>query len=607
MNVAIKNGVEYTMEGLTYEFHFFLIVISILMVVSYAYVAFDFHEKACIMTLPYRKLWVFGSSLAMGAGIWILQYLVLLGLSTADASYYAPWFVGFSLAVPIIGSLLAFMTLSSKGRFKQIVGASLWIALSLLLLQIVSSRYLLGVTYSIDDWWRIVLPLLMVFFSTVSSLWLVYGISNEKSNWGKVSGALVFGLGTLAVHYFTMITSSGATRFEVESYSENHLLQYMVLTGIFIISVLMLIRMLRNRQLESQESMLRESERKYHSLVENCPDGIMVLDVQGHILNINPALIRMSGYTLEDVGHKSSLHFVEKRYIEQTTNCFEKTKEGVPQKCESAITHRNGHSIQVKLISIPHMIDNKMQGVIVFVEDITEFKETEELLRRSEKLTAVGELAAGVAHEIRNPLTSLKGFASLVYSSSHDEKSKEFLQIMLSEIDRINFIVSEFMLLARPHEKEFARSDLVSLLRHVISLLKSQAILKNIEIRTQYNCEEFPILGEENQLKQVFVNVLKNAIEAMEDGGIIYVKVTECETGVTVRIKDQGVGIPEHQLSRIGEPFYTLKENGTGLGLMVSFGIIDNHNGKMRLSSVEGKGTTVTVSLPLYERRLVKA
>ena len=595
------------MEGLTYEFHFFLIVISILMIVSYAYVAFDFHEKACIMTLPYRKLWVFGSSLAMGAGIWILQYLVLLGLSTADASYYAPWFVGFSLAVPVLGSLLAFMTLSSKGRFKQIVGASLWIALSLLLLQIVSSRYLLEVTYSIDDWWRIVLPLLMVFFSTVSSLWLVYGISNEKSNWGKVSGAFVFGLGTLAVHYFTMITSSAATRFEVESYSENHLLQYMALTGIFIISVLMLIRMLRNRQLDSQESMLRESERKYHSLVENCPDGIMVLDVQGHILNINPALKRMSGYTLEDVGHKSSLHFVEKRYIEQTTNCFEKTKEGVPQKCESAITHRNGHSIQVKLISIPHMIENKMQGVIVFVEDITEFKETEELLRRSEKLTAVGELAAGVAHEIRNPLTSLKGFASLVYSSSHDEKSKEFLQIMLSEIDRINFIVSEFMLLARPHEKEFARSDLVSLLRHVISLLKSQAILKNIEIRTQYDCEEFPILGEENQLKQVFVNVLKNAIEAMTDGGIIYVKVTECDTGVSVIIQDQGVGIPEHQLPRIGEPFYTLKENGTGLGLMVSFGIIDNHNGKMRLSSVEGKGTTVEVSLPLYERKLVKA
>ncbi|MCA0172428.1 hypothetical protein [Bacillus sp. RAR_GA_16] len=91
------------MESLTYEFHFFLIVISILMVVSYTYVAFDFHEKACTMTHTYRKLWLFGSSLAMGAGIWILQYLVLLGLSRADASFYAPWFVGMSLVVPVIG------------------------------------------------------------------------------------------------------------------------------------------------------------------------------------------------------------------------------------------------------------------------------------------------------------------------------------------------------------------------------------------------------------------------------------------------------------------------------------------------------------------------
>ncbi|WP_226658666.1 ATP-binding protein [Guptibacillus hwajinpoensis] len=595
------------MESLTYEFHFFLIVISILMVVSYTYVAFDFHEKACTMTLTYRKLWVFGSSLAMGTGIWILQYLVLLGLSIADASFYAPWFVGMSLVVPVIGSLLGFIMLSSKWQLKQIVGASVSIALSLLLLQIVSAHYLLGVTYQIEDWWRIILPLLMAFFSTVSSLWVVYGTFNEKNNyWGKVLGAIIFGLGTLAVHYFTMITSSVDTRFQVESYSENSLLQYVALTGIFIISVLILIRMVRNQKLESQEAMLRESERKYHSLVENSPDGIMLLDVNGRILNINPSLERMSGYTVKDVRDKSSLHFLEKRYYEQTSNCFERTKKGVPQKCESAIVHRNGHSIQVKLISIPHIIDDLMQGIIVIVEDITELKETEALLRRSEKLTAVGELAAGVAHEIRNPLTSLKGFANLVYNASYDEKSKEFLQIMLSEIDRINFIVSEFMLLARPQEKEFTKSDLVSLLRHVISLLKSQAILKNIEIRPQYDYEEFPILGEENQLKQVFVNILKNAIEAA-DGGVIFVKVTRNDKGdALIIIRDQGVGIPEHQLPRIGEPFYTLKENGTGLGLMVSFSIIENHNGKMNLASVEGEGTTVEVSLPIYERELVE-
>ncbi|MGE6298037.1 ATP-binding protein [Guptibacillus hwajinpoensis] len=597
------------MEDLIYEFHFFLILISILMVVSYTYTAFGFHEKAMNMAHSSRKLWIFGSALGMGAGIWILQYLVLLGISTAVSSLYTPWFVVISLVIPVVGSFLSFNILSSKGQLKRLAMASFSLTIALVFLQVLTSMFLLEEVYRLTDWWRIVIPGLIAFISTICSLWLVYGASHEKRNsWGKLSGAIVFGLGTLALHYFTMISSASASNFNVESYSESTVLQYLVLVVIFIISVLILISVMRGQKLEAQATQLQESERKYHSLVENCPDGIMVLDMSGQILNMNPALEKMSGYSSNSTSKNTSFQFVDQRYLKQTLNCFERTKKGIPQKCESAIVHREGHSVHVKLISIPHMIDGKVQGVIVIVEDITEFKETEALLRRSEKLTAVGELAAGVAHEIRNPLTSLKGFATLVYSSSEDDKSKEFLQIMLSEIDRINFIVSEFMLLAKPQEKEFGESDLISLLQHVVALLKSQAILKNIVIRTQYECDHFPILGEENQLKQVFVNVVKNAIEAMPDGGTIFVKVKENEKKeAVITIADQGVGIPEHQLPRIGEPFYTLKENGTGLGLMVSFSIIDNHNGRMRLTSVEGEGTTVEVILPVYEKKLVNA
>ncbi len=598
---------ERIMEDLIYDFHFFLIFISILMVVSYTYTAFDFHEKVYNIAHSYRQLWIFGSALAMGAGIWILQYLVLLGISTAVSSFYTPWFVIITLVIPVVGSLLSFNIISSKRQLKQLVVASFSLTIVLVFLQLLTSVYLLEEIYRLKDWWKIVIPGLIAFISTICSFWLVYGVSNEKRNsWGKLSGAIVFGLGTLALHYFTMVSSASNSNFKVESYSENTVLQYLVLIGIFIISVLILISVIRGQKLEEQASQLQESERKYHSLVENSPDGIMVLDISGQILNMNPALEKMSGYLSNSTSNKTSFQFVDQRYLKQTLNCFERTKEGIPQKCESAIVHREGHSVHVKLISIPHIVHGKVQGVIVIVEDITEFKETEALLRRSEKLTAVGELAAGVAHEIRNPLTSLKGFATLVYSSSEDDKSKEFLQIMLSEIDRINFIVSEFMLLAKPQEKEFGESDLISLLQHVVALLKSQAILKNIVIRTQYECDHFPILGEENQLKQVFVNVVKNAIEAMPNGGTIFVKVKENEKKeAVITIVDQGVGIPEHQLPRIGEPFYTLKENGTGLGLMVSFSIIDNHNGRMRLTSVEGEGTTVEVILPVYENKLV--
>ena len=597
------------MVEFTYTFHFFLIVISILMVVTYTYTAFDFHEKALTMEQSYRKLWIFGSALALGAGIWILQYIVLLGLSNTSQTFYEPWFVVTSLIIPVSGSFLSFHTLSSVWKVKNVFVASGCIAFSLLILQILCSFYLLNVSYQPDDWWRIVIPAFLAFFTSISSLWLVYGLSHEKRNsWGKMSGAVVFGLGTSAINYFTMTTSSVDSNFAVENYTHNAILQYVVLTGIFIISVLILISVIRDRKLDKQASQIQESERRYNSLVENNPDGIMLLDLDGHILNINPSLEKISGYTSKEAANTTSFQIVEKHYLERTLSCFEETKKGIPQKCESAIIHRHGHSVRVKLISIPHMIDGKIQGVIVIVEDITEMKETEELLRRSEKLTAVGELAAGVAHEIRNPLTSLKGFGNLLYSTSENEKSREFLQIMLSEIDRINFIVSEFMLLARPQEKEFAESDLISLLRHVVALLKTQAILKNIVIRTQYEFDQFEIICEENQIKQVFVNVLKNAIEAMSSGGIITLKVMKNEANeAVVSITDQGIGIPEHQLSRIGEPFYTLKENGTGLGLMVSFNIIENHNGKMNLTSKEGEGTTVEVCLPVHKKKLVSA
>ncbi|WP_053216065.1 ATP-binding protein [Guptibacillus hwajinpoensis] len=597
------------MADFTYTFHFFLVVISILMVVSYSYTAFDFHEKALNMVLSYRKIWIIGSALAFGAGIWILQYIVILGLASTSSAHYQPWFVATTLLIPVCGSFVSFLILTYKRQLRAIFFASISIALSLLILQVLTSTYLLNVTYKLSDWWRLALPGSIAFFTTISSLWLVYGVSNEKvSSWGKMFGAIVLGIGSSCIYYLTMSTSLAKPQFNVENYGDSTLLQYIVLTGIFIVAVLILISVVRDRKLEIQANQLQESEHRYQSLVENSPDGVMLLNVDGQILNINPSLEKMSGYTSSEARNKTSFQIVEQRFLKRMMTCFEETKKGSPQKCESAIVHKLGHSVKVKIVSIPHIIEGKVQGVIAFVEDITESKETEELLRRSEKLTAVGELAAGVAHEIRNPLTSLKGFANILHSSSKDEKSQEFLQIMLSEIDRINFIVSEFMLLARPQEKEFAESDLISLLRHVVSLLKTQAILKDIVIRTDYEFDHFLLVCEENQIKQVLVNVLKNAIEAMPSGGMISLKVSKNENDdAVISIKDQGVGIPEHQLSRIGEPFYTLKENGTGLGLMVSFNIIENHNGRMTITSIEGEGTTVNISLPAEEKHLVSA
>jgi two-component system, sporulation sensor kinase E len=173
-----------------------------------------------------------------------------------------------------------------------------------------------------------------------------------------------------------------------------------------------------------------------------------------------------------------------------------------------------------------------------------------------------------------------------------------YFDIMLSELDRINFIVSEFLVIAKPQAVKFQVKDTASILLSTVALVNTQAIMQNVEIVTRFN-EPLPsVLCDENQIKQVFINVLNNSIEAMPDGGVIEIEMFADGPNVVLRFSDKGVGIPEERIPRLGEPFYTTKEKGTGLGLMVSYKIIENHRGRMSIKSELGQGTTVEISLP---------
>jgi len=205
-------------------------------------------------------------------------------------------------------------------------------------------------------------------------------------------------------------------------------------------------------------------------------------------------------------------------------------------------------------------------------------------------------MAAGVAHEIRNPLTSLKGFVQLL--QTHGGK-QEYFSIMLSELNRIEFIISEFLVLAKPQAVVHRLCEIKPLLDHIITLAKTHAIMKNVQIITQYEPNLPCINAEENQIKQVFLNLLKNAIEAMPNGGEVRVSVRREEQTIVISFQDQGCGIPEDRIAKLGEPFYTTKETGTGLGLMVSFKIISHHGGNINVDSKVGVGTTFEVRLPV--------
>lgn len=248
--------------------------------------------------------------------------------------------------------------------------------------------------------------------------------------------------------------------------------------------------------------------------------------------------------------------------------------------------------------------NEQVREVVGSILDITELKKTEELLQKSEKLALVGELAAGLAHEIRNPLTTLKGFTQLIESNKHS--NREYTSIMMSELNRLEMITNEFMVVAKPEAVKYQQQDLSKIIEQVILFFQPQSLLYNIQINLTVTTDQTTILCDANQIKQVFLNLLKNSFEAMPHGGVISISVLSIQDSwIFVRVQDNGVGIPKEIIPKLGEPFYSLKEKGTGLGLMVSFRIIEAHRGSIEFLSEENFGTLVDIKLPLAKIRMV--
>lgn len=220
-------------------------------------------------------------------------------------------------------------------------------------------------------------------------------------------------------------------------------------------------------------------------------------------------------------------------------------------------------------------------------------------LVKAEKIEAVSNMSASISHEIRNPLTSVKGFLQLLEEEEYPaEKRKQFLKIAKDELTRAEQVISDYLTFARPALEKIEEIDVKDELNHVLSVLMPLANMNAVEINQMYS-EEIKIKGDRQKFQQAFINIVKNGLEAMPDGGLMSVETMKLARDVHIIIKDTGLGMSEEQLNRLGEPYYSTKgKKGTGLGMMVTYSIIQAMKGRIKVSSNLGKGSSFHIIFP---------
>jgi two-component system, sporulation sensor kinase A len=344
------------------------------------------------------------------------------------------------------------------------------------------------------------------------------------------------------------------------------------------------------------EQKLEESYTRFYELFHHATDIILIYELNdegqfSHFIEVNQTACQKLGYS------KSELLALSPGQVSDDSHLLHRSD----LLTEWSLIPKTGGKIPVE-VTVSKIPWNNKSVLLAVARDITERKKNEELLRRSDKLAVAGELAAGVAHEIRNPLTSLKGFIQLFSSNVMDNRYQDFCHIMLSEIDRINLIVSELLLLTKPKSLQLQKEAITPIVGQTVMLMKAQANLQSMQILTDYYPENLIVNCDPNKLKQVFVNLLKNAIEASPSGGRILVQTAKTnDQRIIISFTDYGRGISKENLEKIGQSFFTTKEKGTGLGLMICHKIVEEHKGVIQFFSQCGKGTTVSVALPLEE------
>jgi two-component system, sporulation sensor kinase E len=587
------------------DHNLYIVILSLFVCFLFALISIEWIQRSIVEKKIRQRFLILGS-VTMGIAVWATHYMGMLSIQSPVPFVYDLTTMSSAFVTGMVFSYTSFYLLqyNSKKQQKKLLSPVITFGIGLI------SVHTIGVI-SMHIHMPIIQTDTVLLFLSLGSAFLFSWIGfrtllAKKFKFRMILASLSLTSGVSLMHYIgEMALVGGQPTFnwhnEFPLTHINILATLLVLGATVIVLFLYILEQFNQKKMVQQRIELLESEHRYNSLFELNPEGVFVIGPERNFIKANRSIETITGYTFEELQRMPYTDLLKETEVENSLTFLQRVMQGQTIKHPLTIIHKNGHEVELEITSIPYSIKNTITAVIGIAKDMTAINEAQDFKQRAQTLVYVGELAAGLAHEIRNPLTSIKGFAQLFNSEDESNENNHFLGIMLREAERINFIISQLMILAKPHMIIKQTHDLNEVIKRSFKYLDDD---KNCHMTNfMLDLPDHPVYFkcEENLLTQLFLNVLKNALEAIPIWGTISVTLKQDEEIIHVSIKDDGPGIPDHIKPMLGQPFYTTKEGNPGLGLLICYQIVQHHGGKMNIDSKEGCGTTVTLTLPINE------
>ncbi len=527
---------------------------------------------------------------------------IVQGIESQIFRYISPWalyvFIGFTYALTIV---YAFFLKRSQHlqilAYAQILADALFVTLLI---------YLTGGSESIFSW-----VYLLPIFSASTILYRRGGLLVASAS------SILYGT-LLDLEFYQIIIPLGSRFSPSLGYKLSYIFYLMAvnMVAFYLVAILSayLAEQVRRKEEELKEQLIdySELERLYKHIVHNVTSGLITVNGAGRITSFNRAAEEITGYKLEEVYQKGIRDLFTGFWSGPRANGF--VSEGdwrnlYLYRWETDFRKKDGTTLILGFSGSP-LKDSEGQeiGVIFIFQDLTKLREMEENLKRADRLAAIGTLAAGMAHEIRNPLASISGSIEILREEMNGTAHRQqLMDIILREVGRLNSLIADFLLFARPTPPGKELIHLKGIVEEILAVFShSPDCRPEIRLVSKFQ-DDLSMLGDAKQVRQVFWNLFINAADAMTDGGELRVEMHRTPTAEIsgepkqgeIRVSDTGSGIRDTDLKRIFDPFFTTKEKGTGLGLSIVHKIVESYGGKITVRSQVGQGTTFIIILPI--------